>query len=43
MNLTKGIAILFICLIVIAKVWSKVAPTSAKTLRGTSSEISKSE
>ena len=43
MNLTKGFAILFICLIVIAKVSSKVAPTSAKTLRATSPEILKSE
>ena len=33
----------FVCLIVIAKVVSKVAPTSGKVLRGTSTEISKSE
>tara|TARA_B100000424_G_scaffold55225_1_gene39792 strand:+ start:265 stop:387 length:123 start_codon:yes stop_codon:yes gene_type:complete len=39
----KYIAILFICLIVIAKVSSKVVPTSTKTLRATSPEISKSE
>ena len=43
MNLTKSNAILFICLIVIAKFSSKVVPTSAKTLRATSSEISKSK
>ena len=39
----KIFLIAFVCLIVIAKVVSKVAPTSGKVLRGTSTEISKSE
>ena len=39
----KYIAIAFVCLIVVAKVASKVAPEVGKTLRATSPEISKSE
>ena len=39
----KFFLIAFVCLIVIAKVASKVAPTSGKVLRGTSTELSKSE
>jgi len=38
----KIFLIAFVCLVVIAKVASKVAPTSGKVLRGTSTEITKS-
>jgi len=39
----KYIAIVFVCLIVVAKVASKVAPEVGKTLRVTTPEISKSK
>jgi len=39
----KYLVIAFVCLVVIAKVASKVAPEVGKTLRVTSPEISKSE
>jgi len=39
----KYIAIVFVCLIVVAKVASKVAPEVGKTLRATTPEISKSK
>ena len=39
----KYLVIAFVCLVVIAKVASKVVPTSAKTLRSTTPEMSKSE
>jgi hypothetical protein len=39
----KYIAIVFVCLIVLAKVASKVAPEVGKTLRATSPEIPKTK
>ena len=39
----KFFLIAFVCLVVIAKVASKIAPDLGKTLRATSPEISKSE
>jgi hypothetical protein len=39
----KIFLIAFVCLIVLAKVASKIAPEVGKTLRATSPEISKSE
>jgi len=39
----KFFLIILVCLIVIAKVVSKVAPTSGKVIRGSSTEITKSE
>tara|TARA_Y100000996_G_C22126314_1_gene480250 strand:- start:351 stop:473 length:123 start_codon:yes stop_codon:yes gene_type:complete len=39
----KIFLIVFVCLILIVKVISKVAPTSGKVIRGTSIELSKSE
>ena len=39
----KFITITLVCLLVFAKVASKIAPDVGKTLRATSSEISKSE
>jgi len=39
----KIFLIAFVCLVVIVKVVSKVAPTSGKVIRGTSTELSKSE
>ena len=39
----KYVAIAFVCLLVFAKVASKIAPEVGKILRATSSEISKSE
>ena len=38
----KIFLIAFVCLVVIVKVVSKVAPTSGKVIRGTSTEITKS-
>ncbi|AFS47961.1 hypothetical protein HIMB5_00012170 [alpha proteobacterium HIMB5] len=39
----KYVAIAFVCLIILAKVVTKIAPNTGKTLRATSPEISKSE
>jgi hypothetical protein len=39
----KIFLIAFVCLIVIAKVASKVAPTSGKALRGTATQLSESK
>jgi len=39
----KYVAIAFVCLIVLAKVSSKIAPEVGKTLRATSTEINKSK